>query len=540
MRFAVFLAAVSLLAPAGPPPLGAGATQAVANAPFVAATARPAATAGFHPGRRLPADPDAAFAFFLPPASDRPPSRDRLWRALDAAGRQAGGDRVGVHVREIGDTTPVAVAAASPDPTVYARFADEPFILASNAKLFITAAALDVLGPGHLVETRLLVRGEVTADGTLDGDLAVVGGGDPSFSWRLSADGDRDTVFRAWAADLADAGVARVAGDLYLDHARFDPPFIHPQWKPENDLEWYQAPVAALAFNESTVKLRAAPAARPGLPATLSVEPDLPLVAVGGRVRTAASWRDVRLLVRRAAGGGLTVDGGVYHRGAEVELPVAVADPVAWFGAALAAALAGEGIEIAGRVRAVAPRPGLVWRPLAVHRTPLVDLLEVTNHESQNLFAETLVKLVGAARCGAGNWPRGVQAVEEVARSRGVDGPGFQLADGSGLSRGNHATPRQVTALLAGMARHPHRDVYLATLPTGGETATSLEKRLDKAPYAGSFHAKTGTLSGVSTLSGYARGRSGRLYAFSLLAAGDVGRGRRAQDALVRALVVDG
>ena len=170
----------------------------------------------------------------------------------------------------------------------------------------------------------------------------------------------------------------------------------------------------------------------------------------------------------------------------------------------------------------------------------LFDVLQITNHESQNLFAETLFKLVGAARCGAGSWPRGSDAVTELARSFGVEGDGFTLHDGSGLSRQNEATPRQVTAFLAGIARQPYRDAFVASLPTGGEAGTSLHKRLKEPSYSRHFFAKTGTLTGVSTLSGYARGRSGRVYAFSVLTRGGVWQGRQVQDAVVRALVDHG
>jgi D-alanyl-D-alanine carboxypeptidase/D-alanyl-D-alanine-endopeptidase (penicillin-binding protein 4) len=540
-----------------PPTAGAG-PPGVADA-GVLLLPSPLFTAGFDPGVRLPADPAAdAMVGRLAPGPVSAAGTDRgSDAALRAAlARAAGRSRLaalGVHVRRI------HVGRLGDGATVYARRADEPRILASNSKLFTTAAALDALGPGRLLETRLLIRGELR-DGTLDGDLAVVGAGDPSFSWRLDAGGDPFAVFRAWAAALRRAGVERVEGRLYLDHSLFEPPVTHPDWDVEKRLKWYQVPVAALAFHENVVRVRVWPGARPGLPARVELEPALPRFGLQSHVLTAASWRGSRLLVHRPEGGGdISVAGAVFLRGGEVEVPVAVDDPVGYFGAAVVAALAEGGVELTGRTVPVAPRPGLLWQTAAVHRTALLDLLEVTNHESQNLFAESLAKLVGAERCGAGSWRRGVQAVEELAgdaiaeveaeaasgeaaSGEAADDPlaGFRLRDGSGLSRHNQATPRQVTAFLAAMARHPAAAAYASSLPEGGEEATSLEERFDEVRYRGHVFAKTGTLSGVSTLSGYARGRSGALYAFSVLTAGDVGRGRRTQDAVVRALVDGG
>jgi PBP4 family serine-type D-alanyl-D-alanine carboxypeptidase len=468
--------------------------------------------------------------FFLPAERIRPVDASRLRGALAAAAGRGKAVTFGIHVRDVDS-----------GESLYGRRADEPSLLASNTKIFTTGAALDAFGPGHFLETRLLARGEIGDDGVLRGDLAVVGGGDPTFSWRQTREGDSYAAFRGWAAALRDLGVRRVEGELYLDHGLFEEPRQHPDWDPAKRMRWYQAPVDALAFNENTIEVYAEPASRAGLPARVALRPDLPSFELSSTVLTSPSWKGNRLLVNRPGNDSrITVAGGVYLRARKVDFDITVEDPVAYFGAALAAALGEEGIALDGRPRPVETLPGLAWAPVAVHRTMLFDVVEITNHESQNLFAETLFKLVGARLCGAGNWQRASQAVTELARSVGAEGDGLALHDGSGLSRQNEATPRQVTAFLAGMTRQPFRDAYVASMPTGGEEGTSLEKRLDEAPYPGRFFAKTGTLTGVSTLSGYARGPSGHLYAFSVLTRGGVWQGRQVQDAVVRAIVDHG
>ena len=457
-----------------------------------------------------------------------PVASRELLAALD---RAAGLERLaglGIHVRD-----------AATGGSVWGRRADDLFILASNTKIFSTAAALDGLGPGYLFTTRLDARGPVE-DGALRGDLAVVGGGDPMVSWRLPEE-DSYAVFRRWAAALRERGVDRVEGDVYLDHGFFDGPAIHPDWDPDKYLNWYQAPVEALTFDENTVRVRAVPAGRPGAPARVETDPDLPYFGLQGSVRTLPSWRGNLLRVHRSPGSDrLTVSGGVYLRARDLEKPIAIDDPVAYYGAALAAAFAEEGIELGGRTVAVPKRPGLVWDRVAVHHTSLLPVLEVTNHESQNLFAETLVKTLGAELCGAGSWDNGIRYVAELVERAGVEPESFRLYDGSGLSRSNRMAPSAVTRFLASMAFHPWADLYVESLPTGGEEGSSLEKRLREPPYPGRVHAKTGTLAGISTLSGYARGRSGRLYAFSVLAAGGAAGARRVQDAIARALVDHG
>ncbi len=487
--------------------------------------ARPAAvTAGLVPV----GDADPPEDFFTEPARPGPVNRGRLVSALRAAVAKGPSVRIGVHVRELesGDM-------------VYGYRSTETSLLASNTKLFTTGVALDSLGPGHFLETRLLARGRLGDDGVLHGDLAVVGGGDPTLSWRQTRDGDIYAAFRLWAQALRDRGVTEVDGHIYLDHGLFEDPNVHPDWDPRKRLRWYQVPVDALAFHENTVDVYAEPAPRPGLPAKTGLTPDVTTYDLSSTVLTAPSWRGNRLLINRLGGSDvITAAGGVYVNANRVAMDIAVDDPVRFFGDALDAAFAEEGMRVRGRRVPVDQLPGFApWQEVAVHRTPLYEVLRITNHESQNLFAETLMKLVGAKACGAGSWVRGSQAMHELSERFGVSQDGLQLHDGSGLSRQNQAMPQQVTAFLAGMAQHPHRDVYLATLPTGGEDGTSLHERLDDAPYPGNFFAKTGTLTGVSTLSGYARGRSGRLYAFSVLNRGGVWQGRQVQDAVVRALV---
>lgn len=451
-----------------------------------------------------------------------------LGRELQHAGRGAG--RVGVHVVEVGS-----------GDTVFAHRADERLILASNTKILTTAAALDGLGPGHFVETPLLVRGHVDPQTrTLEGDVAVVGGGDPTFSGRLHM-GDPFGVFRRWAARLRLEGIERITGDLILDHGLFPGPRRHPGWNPANDFEWYQAPVAALGFYENVVRIRLTPAEQPGAPARAELYPPVPFLEVSNEVRTLASRRGHRVEAVLGGDGVLRLAGGVYRGTDPVDTYLALEDPVGWFGAALHDALDRAGVHVDGQLRRVEALPGFGWRQLAVYRTDLLTWVEVTNRESQNFFAESLVRVLGAELCGRGTWEKGIRAVEAFLTEAGLEAGSYSLADGSGLARANRMAPRQMTTVLRHMAFHRWNRELMRSLPHGGQEGTSLEERLTEPAYADNVFAKTGTLNGVTTLSGYAKGRSGRLYAFSILVnGGPVWRGRKLQDALVRRLVDEG
>ncbi len=176
------------------------------------------------------------------------------------------------------------------------------------------------------------------------------------------------------------------------------------------------------------------------------------------------------------------------------------------------------------------------------HRTLLASVLEVTNKRSQNFYAESLFKLLGARFCGEGSWEAGARVVADfLTREVGWSRDQFHVDDGSGLSRYDWVTARGMTQLLEHMFHHRWGTEFLRSLPFAGEPEASLHQRLTTAPYRGNVFAKTGTIGGVSTLSGYAKGVSGRLYAFSILVNGaSAWEGRLAQDRLVALLVDNG
>lgn len=472
-------------------------------------------------------NPLRLLACFLPLLATELAANTAMSRALGqriAEARRASPD-LGVHVVEV-----------ESGAEIYGYHEDELQVLASNTKLFTTAAALDILGPDFRFETPLLIRGAVY-DGTLGGDLAVVGSGDPSFSGRLFG-GDSWAIFRSWAEALKARGVVRATGDLYLVRGLFEDRLLHPDWPTDQLTRWYEAPVDALSYNDNCIAVRISPGAHKGAPGKVELDPELGLYRVINRVVTGASARGHHLVVNREPGASeIVVSGNIWSASRPVEAWITVPNPTAYFGAALAQELARQGIVIEGSIKIVDALPGDVWERVAAHTTDLRVTIAVTNLHSQNFYAESLLKVLGARASGIGSWQEGVKAVAEFLFRAGLSG--FELADGSGMSRGNRASPRHMTTLLRHMVLRPEGKGFMTSLPMAGGEEGTWAKHLREAPYAGNVFAKTGTLAGVSSLSGYARGLSGRLYAFSILCnqTGSVWRARQAQDAIVRAMV---
>jgi D-alanyl-D-alanine carboxypeptidase/D-alanyl-D-alanine-endopeptidase (penicillin-binding protein 4) len=182
-----------------------------------------------------------------------------------------------------------------------------------------------------------------------------------------------------------------------------------------------------------------------------------------------------------------------------------------------------RGISVKGKtdvlhVGDISPELRRQWKLLADHESPpLIRALEIINKHSQNLHAEMLLRALGAEFKGVGSDEAGLQVVKEFLVEAGIDSEKIQLNDGCGLSRDNLVTPRFQTSLLQFLSTRPYFELFLNTLAVSGTDGT-LRHRMGSQQVRGSIHAKTGTLNGVSTLSGYMMTKSGRNLVFSIFA----------------------
>jgi D-alanyl-D-alanine carboxypeptidase/D-alanyl-D-alanine-endopeptidase (penicillin-binding protein 4) len=388
---------------------------------------------------------------------------------------------------------------------------DEPRAPASNQKLLVAAAAIAKLGRDFAFETRISV-GE-------GGDLMVVGEGDPNLSGRFFG-GDPTKVLKAMARDVKAKGVTHVK-DLVLDASRFDTQYIHPEW-PEDQLErWYCAPVAALVYNDSCWDITVLPGASPGAPSRVLVEPSLLSPEIANRCETVREGKQV-VHVGRASDGDFEVRGQVLLASAGVEANVTVRDPVRFFGEAFKAALVEEGVPVEGQVRQGKLEGA---REILAYRSDLGRTLKVMLTNSQNLYAECLFK-----RLGDGSFASGAEALAAALRSIEVPTAGLDVHDGSGLSKENRVAARTIFGVLQAMRDEP---LFVGALAIGGEGTLHRRYR----DLGDRVHAKTGTIRGVSALSGYVTGKDGTRYVFAILANGAAtARARRLQDLVVTSL----
>lgn len=420
----------------------------------------------------------------------------------------------------------VLVVSLDTRDTIFAVQPEEPLAPASNVKLLTTAAALHVLGPEYRFRTYVLADGPLEG-GVVDGDLVLYGTGDPGISDRFY--GSKTEVFHRLVDQLERAGIHTVSGDLVADASFLPGPLRDEGWDRRDLNEHFTAGISALSYNENVVSFRIRPG-EVGEPPRVETVPPHSALEVSNTALTVTGRARPRLAILRDDPlEPVRIEGRVTAGTRDVWRQMTVAVPADFVGASFRAVLEERGIRVLGTTRSVslpegsaltrtsapalgAPAPTIV----ATHVSrPLADYLTVVNKQSNNLFAELVFRAVGRAAGGEGTPEASAVAVREALGAIGVDTVGLVQIDGSGLASGNRVSARSFVDVIGRMSDGPLWPEYWATLPRAG-TRRELG-RMYRTAAADNLRAKTGTIEGVSALSGLVRSRDGERLAFSIM-----------------------
>jgi len=403
---------------------------------------------------------------------------------------------------------------------LYARNSDRHVMPASNMKLVTLAVAAERLGWDFQYETRLEAAGPI-AGGVLEGDLIVVGSGDPSIG---SSDAGAAPLFSTWIAALREAGIRRVHGRIIGDDDAFDDEGRGGGWSWDYLTAGYAAPSGGLSYNENIAVVRARPGAADGAPAEVLVTPPGHGFTVESEVATSPAGSRGTFAASRALGSQrLAARGRIPLGGGETTRTVAVDNPTLFFVRSLEATLASSGLTVRDGAWDIddlqTPVATADRREIARHASlPLSAIAGRLMKASQNFYAETLLKTIGLAASGTGSENAGRRAVRETLESWGIPPDAVVVYDGSGLSRYNYVTAGAIVEILKRMwTSDAHRGPFVATLPVGGHDGT-LESRMQNPVLARRVQAKTGTIANVRALSGYLDTESGEKLVFSVIA----------------------
>lgn len=424
-------------------------------------------------------------------------------------------DRILADPRLAGSHAGVVVRDPDTDEVLYSRQPAARATPASTAKLFTAAAALDELGPGHRFRTE--VRTAAPQSGALLlGDLYLRGTGDPTM---LAADYDR------LAARVADSGVRVVRGAVRADATWFDDVPLGTGWAWDDEPYYYSAPVSALTvaptedYDAGTVLLRVSPSA-PGLPVRVEAQPATGAIRLDVRASTGAPGSEPALSVTREHGGDRVVVSGSLPAGsAPAEEYTSVRDPAAYAVDVFTRALRAHGVRVDRTGTGATPDGARLLAERA--SMPLRELLVPFLKLSNNGHAEVLVKEMGRHARGTGSWPAGLDVLTGRLAELGVDPARLRLVDGSGLSAVDGIPPDQQALLLDQVRSRPWFPDFKAALPLAGApdrmVGGTLRNRMAGTPAERNVAAKTGSLSGVSSLAGYVTAADGRELVFSVL-----------------------
>lgn len=404
---------------------------------------------------------------------------------------------------------------------------DEPRNPASTMKLLTTLVALDVLGPAYRWKTDVFALGNVE-DGTLDGDLALRGHGDPFL-----------VTERVWQLlrDIRQAGVTRITGDLLLDDSYFDVGEYDPGAFDRQPLRAYNVGPNALLMNFKVVRYWFEP---DGNAVRVRLDPHLDNLEVDNRLATRpGSCRGYQrgITVTMNDANDRVTFSGRFPSGCKayaMDRTVLSHNEFAW------GMFDSMWTELGGEFNGT-------WRnsvidetlePLLSFESPsLAEMIASVNKHSNNVMARHLLYTLSAEVLGApGTEAGGRDVVSAWLDEHALDLPRLRLDNGAGLSRDVRITARGMAALLRFAWRQPYMPEYLSSMSLTGLDGT-LSRRFRKTNLVGKAHLKTGSLDHVAAIAGYLQGRSGRRYAVVVMQNfNDIhrGPGDEIQEALLR------
>ncbi len=411
---------------------------------------------------------------------------------------------------------------------LYSRNSDKLFTPASNMKIYTTAAALDLLGADYRWRTSAYADKQPDSNGVIDGDVTLYGRGAPNL------DSSRKNGLPGLALELWEHGVRHVRGNIIGDESYFRGEMYGLGWQ-WNDVQWYfGAEPSALTINENSFELTIAPANKVGSNANVVLNGDKGFVHLTNNTTT--SERDAATTIginRNLSDNELRVWGEFPAGGRSFSAFLSVHNPTLWAATLFKEELRKQGITVDGEPRSRDFRaatdqkfdPQKAIEIAFTESGTLGEIVHQTNKESNNLYAELLLRTLGKERGSTapdpdpgknrerGDDEAGVAVVTSWLDHNGIPTRGLAIRDGSGLSRLDLVTPEATARLLEAIAGTNSATVFHDSLPISGRDGTLKPRLLHEA---GKVFAKTGTLTYDHSLSGYATTQSNEVLAFSI------------------------
>ena len=418
-----------------------------------------------------------------------------------------------------GATTAISVRNAATSEMIYSNLGDTRVHPASVLKLLTGATALETLGEEYTFKTELYTDGEIQGV-VLHGNLYLRGQGDPTLTKR---------DLQTFASELKTRGVQIINGNVYGDDSWYDNVRLSQDLNWSDELVHTGAQVSALTlspnndYDAGTVIVEVTPANKAGQAGKVTMVPANDYMTIVNNTRTAAKGEKKSVTVERQHGSNKLVVSGKIPVGAKKTRSwVSVWEPTNY-----TASLFKQTIEEQGITFSATPivARGTISKGANLltskQSMPLGELFVPFMKLSNNGHGEVLVKEMGRVVGGHGSWSKGLAVMEATLADMGVDITTLLLRDGSGMSHKNLVTANEVTHLLYAVQSKSWYPVFLNSLPVAGNeerfVGGTLRNRMKGTEAAGNVRAKTGSLNGVTALSGYVETKSGETLIFSIM-----------------------
>jgi len=397
---------------------------------------------------------------------------------------------------------------------------------ASVMKIVSTGAALSLLGPSYVFETKLEYSGTIDSAGNLNGNLYIKGGGDPTIgSTRFDKTVSTDSIFSEFYLALKQKNIRNINGFIVADASVFEENPAAGSWLWEDIGNYYASGAYGLNVFENSYRLYFDAGAEIGSPAKLTkMNPVMNDISFINNVTTAAAGSGDNVIIYGQPYTNFRMLEGTVPLGkSDFDVDGSIPDPPKFFAGLFYGYIKDKGILVGnsgatGRV--------ITWnsltdtagrKQLAKHLSPkLSEIIKHTNIKSVNLFAEAFLKALGRMKKNEGSEKAGIEVVKQFWASKNIDLKGFEMEDACGLSRKNKISVRQLCEMLKLLSKEKTFSVFSQSLPVAGKSG-GMASLLKNTIAENNLKAKTGNMDKIKSYAGYVTNAGGKQLAFALI-----------------------
>ncbi|HRX11682.1 MAG TPA: D-alanyl-D-alanine carboxypeptidase/D-alanyl-D-alanine-endopeptidase [Draconibacterium sp.] len=391
-------------------------------------------------------------------------------------------------------------------------------IPASTLKIVTSAAALEMLGAGYRFKTQIGYVGDLKENNELNGDLVIVGGGDPTLGSMYFNNSDPGYTFiNLWVQRIKAYGIHQINGDIIFDSSIYDTEKVPSTWIWGDIGNYYGAGANAFTCFDNLFRITFKSDERAGeLTNIISTYPKIDGMEITNEVTSSENNSDNAYVFGSPFDKKRVIRGTIPKGRNAFTIKAAVHHPEEIIASELKAQLAREGVFYMGEIKFGKPDKSK-FNTVYVQESPtLAEIVKVLNHESVNLFAEHLVKQIAAEKTGIGNREKGIELITEFWKSKGIFEDDFFMEDGSGLSHFNAISPNQITSILIYMiGKSSESMAFLNSLPNAG-SGTLSGFSTESFP-ENTLKAKSGSMTRVRCYAGFLQTNSDKEIAFSIM-----------------------